>query len=640
MRKLKRGLGLFDLFAMGTGAMLSSGLFILPGIIYKTEGPSISLSYLIALVIIIPAMLSKSELATAMPRAGGPYYFIDRSLGPIFGTIAGVGTWLSVLLKNTFLLIGIGYYLQFILKLDLLNPFLQNFEWDGIYIKIIGSIIIIFSTVINLFKERENRTIQITGFIILFIVLLFLTIRGMLSDSFHIDNFTPFFTGKNGAMDIFYASGLVVVPYIIGFSKMTALGEEVKNPERNIPLGMILSAVIVTILYIFGVLVLIGDLGSGLSGNYHPIGNLASVFLPNWAVLLVIFGIFFAFLFAFQSGSHSASRYPVAMSRDKLIPEIFSRIDHKDIPVPSVVVTSLTMVLMLWIIPNIAFVAKLASTFQLLIFGFMNFAVIVMRMSKIHSYDPGFKSPLFPLFQLFGIFSSIGLIIILGINSKSIVFNSITFALGLVVIGLIWYLVYVKRKGEVERYGAIRKVFDKLYNREASVLGIETEFREILKEKGVRDHDDFNSILERCFILDIKDEITPTQLFEMASEKLSERFRSITKDDILKELLEANETGMTPVAEGIAIPHAKFENVSSFELLMARVQKGISFDNPGSPVTCIFIIIGSKNDPKKHLRILAEIAVRADRENFLNNWRDASNEQELWKVMKIEAQRD
>lgn len=637
MRKLKKGLGLFDLFAMGTGAMLSSGLFILPGIIYKTEGPSISLSYLIALIIIIPAMLSKAELATAMPRAGGPYYFIDRSLGPVFGTIAGIGSWLSVLLKNTFLLIGVGYYLQFIVELDLLNPIFINFELNNVYIKIIGTLIIIFSMIINLFKERENRTIQITGFIILFIVLIFLTIRGMLSDSFHVSNFTPFFTGKHGAMDIFYAAGLVVVPYIIGFSKMTALGEEVKNPERNIPLGMILSAVIVTILYILGVLVLIGDLGEGLSGNYHPIGNLASVFLPDWATLIVIFGIFFAFLFAFQSGSHSASRYPVAMSRDKLIPEIFSRIDHKDIPVSSVVITSLAMVIMLWLIPDIAFVAKLASTFQLLIFGFMNFSVIVMRVSKIHSYDPGFKSPLFPLFQLFGIVSSVGLIIILGINSKSIIFNSISFAIGLIIIGLIWYLLYVKRKGEVDRYGAIRKVFDKLYNREASVLGIEKEFREILKEKGVRDHDDFDSILERCFILDIKDTITPKQLFEMASEKLSERFRSIKKDDILNDLLEANETGMTPVAEGIAIPHAKFENVSSFELLMARVQKGISFDSSSPSVNCIFIIIGSRNDPKKHLRILAEIAVRADKEDFIDKWKKAENENELWELMKLKA---
>jgi amino acid transporter/mannitol/fructose-specific phosphotransferase system IIA component (Ntr-type) len=506
-------------------------------------------------------------------------------------------------------------------------PFTQNIELNTLYINILGSLLIVIFMFINLMRERENKPLQIAGFGILFLILAYLVGRGLAGGYFHIEYFRNFFTGKHGAIDIFYASGLVVVPYIVGFSKMTLVGEEVKNPEKNIPLGMILSATVVTIIYIVGILAMIGDLGSKLSGNYHPVATLAELVLPGWAVTIVIMGIFFAFLFAFNSGSHSATRYPVAMSRDNLVPAIFKKLNKHKIPTASIIFTSLTMIIMLWAIPDVAQVAKLASTFQLLIFGLMNLSVIVMRMSRIHSYDPGFRSPLFPFIQIFGIISSIALIIILGLWA-------ILLSLGLVILGLIWYFVYVR--GKVERYGAVRKVFDKLYNREASVLGIEQEFREILKEKGLRHHDDFDSILERSIILDIEEDITPEEFFEQASEQLSMRFRSINKNDILGELLETNKTGMTPVAEGIAIPHAKFDSVASFELLIARVKHGLPLEGAKKPIKCIFVIIGSRNDPKKHLRILAEIAVRADKPDFLEKWEHAKDENDLWRIMKVD----
>ncbi len=623
MQKLDKKLGLLELFTMGVGAMLTSGLFVLPGIIYQIEGPSISLSYVIALIVVIPAMLSKAELSTAMPRAGGTYYFIDRSLGPLLGTVAGIGSWLSLLLKNIFVIIGIGYYLRFII--ENYNIF-GNFELTDLYMKILGSVIILIFMFINLISEKEKRSTQIIGFSILFLIFGYLIVMGFSGKYFHVEYFKNFFRGEHGVVDIFSTAGLVMVPYIIGFSKMTLVGEEVKDPERNIPLGMILSALVVTIIYMVGLLVLIGDLGNELSGNYHPIATLAKTVLPDWAVIIVILGILFAFFFAFNSGSHSATRYPVAMSRDKLIPQVFSKLNANKMPVSSIVMTSLVMVFMIWVIPNIAHVVELASTFLLIIFGLMNLSVIVMRTSRIHSYDPGFKSPLFPFLQIFGIISSVALIIMLGLSATIV-------ALILMGVGFVWYLIYARTR--VDRYGAVRKVFDKLYNREATVLGIETEFREILKEKGPRDHDNFDSILERSIILDIDERIDSESFFRLASDKLSSRFRSISKDDITSALLDSSNLGMTPVSDGVAIPHAKFENVKSFELLIARVKNGIAFEKGGHDIRCIFVIIGSKNDPRKHLRILAEVAVRADQEDFLKKWKEASNEEELWNLLKI-----
>jgi len=107
---LKKELGLLSLFAIASGAMISSGLFILPGIAYAKSGPAVLISYAIASLLIIPAMLSKAELATAMPKAGGTYFFIDRSMGPMMGTIGGFAAWFSLAFKSAFALVGIGVF--------------------------------------------------------------------------------------------------------------------------------------------------------------------------------------------------------------------------------------------------------------------------------------------------------------------------------------------------------------------------------------------------------------------------------------------------------------------------------------------------------------------------------------------------
>ena len=107
------------MIAISIGGMLGSGIFVLPGIAAAKTGSSIWLAYLLAAICILPAALSKSELATAMPSSGGTYLYIERAFGPIFGTIAGIGLWLSLLLKSAFALVGFGAYLSVLAKMPL-----------------------------------------------------------------------------------------------------------------------------------------------------------------------------------------------------------------------------------------------------------------------------------------------------------------------------------------------------------------------------------------------------------------------------------------------------------------------------------------------------------------------------------------
>ena len=111
-QRLKKELKLLDVYAIATGTTLSAGFFLLPGLAAVEAGPAIILAYMIAAIPLIPAMFSIVELATAMPRAGGVYYFLDRSLGPVLGTVGGIGIWLTLSLKSSFALVGIGAYLS------------------------------------------------------------------------------------------------------------------------------------------------------------------------------------------------------------------------------------------------------------------------------------------------------------------------------------------------------------------------------------------------------------------------------------------------------------------------------------------------------------------------------------------------
>ena len=118
MKKLERSLSLPYVIAISIGGMLGSGIFVLPGLASSITGPSVWLAYLLGAICVLPAALSKSELATAMPSSGGTYVYIERAFGPLFGTISGIGLWLSLLLKSSFALIGLSAYLSVLIKID------------------------------------------------------------------------------------------------------------------------------------------------------------------------------------------------------------------------------------------------------------------------------------------------------------------------------------------------------------------------------------------------------------------------------------------------------------------------------------------------------------------------------------------
>jgi Gamma-aminobutyrate permease and related permeases len=138
---LKKELTLLNVYAIATGTTLSAGFFLLPGIAFNEAGPAVVLSYMIAAIPLIPAMFSMVELSTAMPRAGGAYYFLDRSMGPFVGTIGGLGTWLALVFKTAFALIGMGAYLSIF--------------WPEVPIVMLAVILAVLFGIVNLFGAKK-----------------------------------------------------------------------------------------------------------------------------------------------------------------------------------------------------------------------------------------------------------------------------------------------------------------------------------------------------------------------------------------------------------------------------------------------------------------------------------------------------
>lgn len=616
--RLRKSLGLFDVYAISTGAMFSSGFFLLPGLAAVLTGPSVALAYLVASLFILPAMFSVAELSTAMPRAGGTYYFLDRALGPVVGTVGGLGTWLALVLKSAFALVGMGAYLAIYMDVPI-EPLAVGLTLVFMVLNIVGA--------------KETTALQRFLVVTLLVVLAFFIVQG-LAEIFSRgvgevtrERFTPFlpmgFTGFMGA------AGFVFVSYA-GLTKVTSVAEEVKNPDRNIPLAMILSLATATFVYTVGVYILVAVLPlDQLQADLTPVATAAAAFF-DWlpaglGVILVVVAAVAAFASTGNAGILSASRYPLAMARDRLLPAWFQRVGSSGTPTFAILATAFVMCVAILLL-DVASIAKLASAFQLLIFALLNLAVVIMREAKIEGYDPGYRSPLYPWMQIAGFVAPFWLISEMGEMA-------ILFTLGLVALTLIWYFRYAQPR--VQRAGAIFHTFARLGTRRYE--GLDLELRGIVKEKGLRMEDPFDQVVARAPVVEFVDVVTLPQLLSRAALHLSGS-TGLPAPELERRFHAEVQGGFLPVAHGSAIPHLRVEGMEGPQLLLARCPGGVSLEGPALEPTlgarlaearAVFFLLSPQEEPGQHLRMLGHLAAVIDGEGFQERWAAARDEAEL-----------
>ena len=417
---LKKELKLADVFSITVGSMISAGLFVIPGIAYARAGPASALAYLLAAVIALPTMLSAAELITVMPRAGGVYYFVSRSLGGRMGTIAGFARWFAMSLKSAFSLIGIGIYFAFAAGIG------------AIYISVTLCLFFVF---INLLGIKLVGRAQTLFTIFLAGILLFLAFCGM--NWLDMERFSPF--APHGISSIFSTAGFVFVSYG-GMLAITGLAEEVKEPETNIPLGMLLSLAFTGVIYTLTVFVIIGSLEpETLRNTLAPVSEVASISLGRFGILLATTAALLAFITTANAGIASASRYPLAMSRDGLVPSFFKKVSsYRGIPYFSILFTG-GFILLAMVFLSIEVLVETASALLMLTYILTNLAVIILRKKKNPAYQPRFSAPLYPWIQLFGI----GGLLLLIVNTS---FLSLMISLLFLGISFAWYQFYARHK--------------------------------------------------------------------------------------------------------------------------------------------------------------------------------------------------
>ena len=438
MKKLERKLTLTNIIAISIAGMLG-GIFVLPGIAAAKTGSSVWLAFLLAAICILPAVLSKSELATAMPKSGGTYVYIERAFGPLFGTISGLGLWLSLLLKSAFCLVGFGAYFSVLTK----THFIQ--------IEYLSLIFLFLIMILNIMGVKKVGKVQLFVVIISILGLISILILGL--PKLEKEYLDPFF--KFGDQGLITTIAFVYVAYA-GVTKVAAIAGEVKNPSKNLPLSMIFSLILITIIYTTISYTLVGNISvESLKSDYKPIHTLASSLSGEWfAVTIAVIGVLTLISMA-NSGVLASSRFPFAMANDKLLPSFFTKVHSKYLtPINTIFATCIIMALVILLL-DVEKIAKLASAFKITMFIAVNLCVIILRETSVQWYNPTYKSPLYPYIQLFGIFSGIILLFYLG-------FMPIIAILVISFIGYIIYYIYGKnasRTGVMTQYGHIPALY-------------------------------------------------------------------------------------------------------------------------------------------------------------------------------------
>ncbi|NUE03412.1 amino acid permease [Halorubraceae archaeon YAN] len=443
--ELAKDLDLLSAMTIGIGTMIGAGIFVLPGIAAQEAGPIVVVSFLIGGFIAMVNALSVSELGTAMPKAGGGYYYVNRALGPMFGSIAGLGDWMGLAFASAFYAIGFGGYLVTFVPIPSLTiggiVLLSNIQ--------IGALIagVVFVAV-NYIGAKETGNLQTIIVLMLLGILGIFAVGGGLAFEYSTvvadGGWAPF-----GAGAVLPATALVFVSFL-GYAKIATVAEELKNPGRNLPIAIIGSVAIVTVIYGILVTVMVGVVPWGDLSQETPVADAAATafaaigFEGTIAVIaasLMTFGALLATASSANASILSSARINFAMGREKLVTPKLNEIHPKyATPYRSILLTGALIIIFIAVMgQDLAILAAAASVLHLIVYALMNVALIVFRESDVPDYDPDFKVPLYPFTPILGAVMSLGLIAFMAPVEIAL---SAVFVVGAVA----WYFLYAREK--------------------------------------------------------------------------------------------------------------------------------------------------------------------------------------------------
>jgi len=607
--KLKRDLGLLSVFCIASGAMISSGIFILPGLAYSKAGPAAIICYLLAGLLCLPGMLSLAEMTTAMPKAGGDCFTIIRSMGPSVGTVAGLLSWFSLSMKSAFALIGMSVFTVLLVDLDIH------------LIAVFFCLVFVLINLIGIKQAGRTQVVMVAGLLLLMVLYIIMGLPAV-----KIESFSPFM--PEGIMSLFFTTGFVFVSYA-GLLKIASVAEEIKNPARNIPAGMVLSLLAVSVLYTLMVFVTTGVVEAGsLRQSLTPISDGAEVFMGSAGKIALGIAAILAFLSTANAGIMTAARSLIPLSHDRLLPAFLGKINVRfRTPHNALIITGAFISLSLFL--RLEILIEAASVVLILTNLLSCTSVIILRESRLHNYQPRFRAPLYPWMQIFGILSFSFLIIEMG--TEALLISCL-----LIVVAIFVYWFYGRIR--TNREYALLHLIERITAKELTTYSLESELREIVRERDDIIKDRFDHTVEKCTILDIKEPLGLDEFFRRAAIAMSGQLK--LNSSVLFDLLVRREKETSTVLNpDLAIPHIIIDGEKTFEVLLVRAREGIRFSQQYPCVHTVFVLVGTRDERNFHLRVLSAIAQIVQNPDFEKKWMTARNEQALRDIVLLGTRR-
>lgn len=445
--RLARELGLGAAMSVGVGVMICAGIFVLPGIAASKAGPVVIFAFSLCGLVAVLIATCMAELSTGMPLAGGGYLFVVRAFGPLLGAVMGWCLWLSLVFASAFYMVGFGYYVADVL---------------GISPVILALTVTALLTGLNYIGAKETGGTQNVIVAGLLVILLFFFLRAVFAVD--IENLRPLVPPEIGFSGFLTVTPVLFITFL-GFAEIAAISEEIKNPGRNLPLALVGSVIVVTLIYCAVEFCVVGMLAYNdpTMASETVLMELARTLMGRTGHVLVLLGGILATVSSANASIMAASRISFAMGRDHLMPDWFNQIHLRfRTPYRSIAATGgLTLILLVILGSRLELLAEVAAFLSLLLYALTCLACMVMRHAGPDWYRPTFRTPAYPIVPILGL---LGCIFVIVITSRP------TLLIGFAIISatLIWYILFLR--GRTQLVGASnmlwhRKVIEPLIAR-------------------------------------------------------------------------------------------------------------------------------------------------------------------------------
>jgi basic amino acid/polyamine antiporter, APA family len=398
---LKRSVGVLDLTALGIGAVIGTGIFVIIGEAIGDAGPSIIISFALAGVTCLFSAFSYAELASSIPVSGSAYTYGYATLGELVAWIIGWDLILEYGVAVAAVAVGWGGYLQSLLDSLFginLPDSIAGPPGEGGTVNVPAVFLVLAVSALLVYGVRESARTNTFMVFIKVAILIFFIVVGV--GSIDGDNFSPWAPhGFNGTVD---AAALIFFAYI-GFDAISTTGEEAENPSRDLPFAIIGALLICTLLYILVAVVTVGLAPTDkLAGSEAPLADALKMGagVGNWAADILSVGALIAITSVTLTVLYGQTRIMFAMSRDGLVPRWVGTLSPRRTPARITAFFGILVAIIAAFVP-LTEIAKLVNIGTLFAFLIVNVGVIVLRRTA-PDMDRAFRVPLVPLFPIIG----------------------------------------------------------------------------------------------------------------------------------------------------------------------------------------------------------------------------------------------